>query len=150
MKPCDQCPWRLANQGKRHAYGFYTLTNLRRLWNQVRRGGRAQSCHLTDPTHPDHVKAGAKPGSKPKECPGSVIVVLREVNAMADETRTVTPESVAAYQKKRKGGLTKSGIAYWVVQRIQLGKVPFLGEGELPEVDMSDAEVGLPASLGEG
>jgi hypothetical protein len=148
--PCDQCPWRLSNQGKRHQFGFYTLANLRRLWNQIRRGGGAQSCHLTDPSHPDHVAVGAKPEATARECPGSVIVVLREVEQMANAERVVTPESMARYRSTRKKGLTKEGILFWVVSRLQYGGVPFVGGVKLPDVDVTDATVGLPEVLRHG
>lgn len=149
-KPCDQCPWRLANQGKKHPFKFYTISNLRRLWNQIRKGGGAQSCHLTDPSHPDHVAVGAKPNAKAKECPGSVIVVLREIGRMADDNREVNSESMAAYFKRRKKGITKQGALYWIVQRIQMGGVPFVGGPKMIAVDESDEEIGLPECLKEG
>lgn len=148
--PCDQCPWRLSNQGKKHKFGFYNKVNLTRLWGQIRRGGGEQSCHLTDPSHPDHVAVGAKEGATAKECPGSVIVVLREVEQMAGPDRVVTPESVLRYKAARKKGLTKNGIAYWVVSRLQFGGVPFFGGPKLPEVDVHDIEIGLPEVLREG
>jgi hypothetical protein len=142
-KPCDQCPWRLTNQGKRHRRGFYSASNLRRLWNLIRRGGGGQSCHLTDPRHPYHIEAGCPEGAKPKECPGSVILVLREIGRMADARNRVTDAGV----KRRPLGLTKLGILYWVVQRLTFGHVPFLGDGGLPAVDQADPEIGLPAFL---
>lgn len=146
-KACDACPWRKTNQGKKHAHGFYTKTNLTRLWNQIRRGNGMQSCHPTDPNHPDH---GAKPDSTPRECSGSVLVVLHEVKAMASEDRNITKETIAAYQAARaKRGLTKSGILWWVVKRIQLGGVPFVGAPKLPAVAEDDA-IGLPSYLAEG
>ena len=61
--PCTGCPWRTANHGTPHPGGFYRRTNLRRLWARIRQGGGIQSCHPTDPGHPDHMKfAGAKEG----------------------------------------------------------------------------------------
>lgn len=146
---CAECPWRLANQGKRHKFGFYRLSNVKRLWNQLRRGGGEQSCHKTDPSHPDHIATGTKPNAKAQECPGSVIVVLREVQKMADGN-TVSPESLKRYQATRKKGLTKTGILFWVVQRIQLAGAPFVGGAKLPEVDVDDKEIGLPECLREG
>ena len=110
-KPCDQCPWRLANHGKKHKFGFYTKANLRRLWNQVRGGGTAQSCHLTDPSHPDHVAVGAKPGATAQECPGAVILVLREVQRMADANNVIDAAAPKRYLAGRKKGLTKRGIS---------------------------------------
>ncbi len=143
---CAQCPWRLSNQGKKHKSGFYTAKNLRRLWNQIRNGGNQQSCHLTDPSHPDHIEAGAKPGARAKECPGSVLVVLREVSRMADAKGVVTPEGVDRYAATRKGGLTKQGIRYWCIQRIAMGHVALLGGPPMPDV-ADDPAVGLPEAL---
>lgn len=143
-RPCAQCPWRLANQGKRHKHSFYTKANLRRLWNQLRGGGGEQSCHLTDPSHPDHIDAGAKPGAKAQECPGSVIVVLREVQKMTAGS-AVTNNGVKKYlMMRKKNGLTKQGVLFWVVSRIQFGGVPMIGGAKLPEVDVTDPEIGLP------
>lgn len=149
-KACAQCPWRLANQGKRHPHRFYTKRNLTRLWNQIRGGGAPQSCHLTDPSHPDHVKVGAPLGATPQECPGSVIVVLRELERMTGGNGgMVEPEHVNRYVASRPRGLTRRGIVYWVVQRIQMAGVPFFGESKLPDVDVDDAEIGLPAWMEE-
>ena len=152
MKACKQCPWRLSNQGKRHFGSFYTKKNLTRLWNQIRRGGGMQSCHLTDPSHPDHLTAGCHRDAETRECPGSVLLVLNEVRQhMADETGLVSKQAIERYQKerRRRWGLTKSGILYWVVQRIQLGGKPMFGGPKLPEVEADDG-VGLPVYLREG
>jgi hypothetical protein len=145
-KACAQCPWRLSNQGKRHEFGFYTAANLRRLWKQVRGGDAAQSCHLTDPSHPDHVAVGAKPGAKAQECPGSVILIRREIQVLAEMGGGVvgTKEGLARYFKERRKGLTKKGVLYWVIQRIQFGHVPFFNsDGPLPEIE-DDEAIGLP------
>ena len=150
-KPCEHCPWRLSNQGKKTPWGFYTKKNLRRLWNDIRGGYGSQSCHPTDPSHPDHVAAGAKKGSKIKECPGSIILVLREMKLMAGENNIVSPESIDRYVKIRKKGLKKPhGIFYWLIERYQIGGVPIFGGPKLPEVDATDAEIGLPKELAEG
>ncbi|MCI0526393.1 MAG: hypothetical protein L0Y56_02925 [Nitrospira sp.] len=146
--PCEQCPWRLTNHGKKHKFGFYTKANLRRLWKQIRGGGGVQSCHLTDPSHPDHIAVGAKEGAQAQECPGSVIVVLKEVKKMA-VAGVVTGDGTKRYLKTRKRGLTKAGILYWVVSRIQLGGTPFLGGPKMPDV-LDDPEIGLPEYLREG
>lgn len=150
MNPCAQCPWRLSNQGKRHKFGFYTGANLRRLWNQIRKGGGMQSCHLTDPSHPDHVASGCKETAKARECPGSVIVVVREVKKLAGENNFIDGEGVERYLKLRRKGLTRAGILYWVISRIQMANVPMVGGPPLPDVDVDDPEIGLPAVLREG
>lgn len=149
-KPCSQCPWRLANQGKRSPGGFYTKANLRRLWNQVRNGGRRQSCHLTDPSHPDHRAAGAPENAKVQECPGSVILVKRELMKMANESGVITSSGLANYKRiHMKKGLTIQGVRYWVIDRIAFANAPAImgGDGPLPEVDVHDPEIGLPDSL---
>jgi hypothetical protein len=146
MKPCNQCPWRLENQGKRHSHSFYTKKNLTRLWNLLRRGGAPQSCHMTDPSHPDHLAVGCKETAEARECPGSVILVLREVRQMADENNVVKAKRIEEYRRSRKRGLTQAGLAYWLLARIQLGGVPLIGGPKLPDVEEDDA-VGLPVYL---
>jgi hypothetical protein len=149
-KPCDQCPWRLTNQGKKHKLGFYTKSNLRRLWNQIRGGGRAQSCHLTDPSHPDHVAVGAKPGATARECPGSVIIVLRELERMKNSDGVIDTSQVEHYFLTRKRGLTKRGILYWIMQRVKLANVKLMNvDGPLPSVNINDKAIGLPRFLRE-
>lgn len=148
--PCEQCPWRLNNQGKRHKHSFYTKKNLQRLWNQIRKGGGKQSCHLTDPSHPDHIAVGAKLGANTQECPGSVIIVMRELNRMGDEKGHINDRTLIRYFKERKQrGITKQGVRYWVLSRFAAGDTPFIGEGKLPDV-RDDSEIGLPEELREG
>jgi hypothetical protein len=89
---------------------------------------------------------GAKPGASAQECPGSVVVVLREVKRMADDKGTVTSEGVQRYLQERKRGLTKAGIFYWVISRMQMGGVPMVGGAKLPAV-ADDPEIGLPKWL---
>jgi hypothetical protein len=153
-KPCPQCPWRISNQGKRHWGGFYTRANLTRLWGQIRKGGGVQSCHLTDPQHPDHIKAGASELATPKECPGSVILVLREMSFMCTlghEPGEADELALARYFKARgRAGLNKMGFAYWILSRVKMGGIPFLGGPKLPKVDVEDPEIGLPEYLRGG
>src|ERR1043165_821080 len=82
---CLSCPWRVANQGKRVAGGWYSKANLRRLWGGMRRGER-MSCHPTDPRigieHPGEGPAGFRPApeeAEPRECAGAVAPVRREL-----------------------------------------------------------------------
>ena len=139
-RPCEQCPWRVANHGKRHPGGFYRKDNLRRLWNQIRKGGRLQGCHPTDPSHADHREyAGAKPGTKPVECIGSVILIMREMR-YADtldgntSTRELSPTDFDRYMAEtaKRKGLTRNGLLYHGFIR---GLPRPLGEGSpLPAV----------------
>lgn len=149
QKPCKQCPWRTENQGKASPGGFYTKQNLTRLWSQIRKGGHAQSCHLSDPSHPDHLAAGCKPDSQPQECPGSVMLVKRELavmQALSTDGETIDDAGVKTYLKQRRGGLTKLGVLYWLVDRIMFGGQPFIGGKKLPEVS-DDPAIGLPKHL---
>lgn len=142
-RPCEHCPWRIANHGKPTPWGFYRAANLSRLWNQIRRGGHPQGCHPTDPSHPDHVAAGAKPGATPQECPGSVILVYREFEKLeAFGNGTITNQAISTYLKTEKTGLTKSGNAYWLIDRYKFGGVPFFGGPKMPEVDMAEEGIG--------
>ena len=139
-KPCAQCPWRPENVGKPSPWGFYTKRNRTRLWNQVR-GGGPQSCHPTDPRHPDHVAAGAKPGSAPVECAGSVILIIRELRALqaiAGDGVPINGEHVDHYLKSRPRGITKQGLIYWMVARAAgFARGTPMGEPPLPDVDES-------------
>ena len=117
--PCEQCPWRVANHGKRHPGGFYRKDNLRRLWNQIRKGGRLQSCHPTDPGHEDHRKySGAKAEAKPVECIGSVILILREMHyadtldGRTNEVLSGTDFDRYMAETKQRRGLTREGLLY--------------------------------------
>ena len=110
--PCQGCPWRIPNWGKPTKGGFYTKRNLLRLWNSLRRGGRPQSCHMTDTSHPDHLAAGARDRvDGPHECPGSLVVVQRELNRLLElsDGDMVDGTGVARYLAETKGtrGLTK-------------------------------------------
>lgn len=149
-KPCEQCPWRLSNQGKRHFGSFYSKANLTRLWRQVRSGGGVQSCHLTDPSHPDHITAGCKENAEPRECPGSVILVMREIGQMKNADNEVTNEGVLDYLNRRKKGITKVGVVYWIIGRILHGGAPVIGGPKMIEVDVTDEEIGLPHYLKNG
>lgn len=152
--PCSACPWRIENHGKKNQWGFYTAKNRKRLWNQIRGADRSQechpqSCHPTDPGHPDHIAAGAKPGSTPKECPGSVILVYREIEKIIEagkgtgKPREITPEGIDRYVREwPTSGLTKRGILYWVLERITYGGVPFVGGPKLPDVDIDEPGIG--------
>ena len=147
-KPCPQCPWRTSNHGKRTPGGFYTKRNLTRLWGGCRRGA-SHSCHLTDPSHPDHIAAGAPERATAKECPGIVILMLRELRAMSDGDNNITPESVSEYDRWRRKGMTREGQIYWLVNRYMHGGVPLIGGRKLPVVNVEDPEVDLPEHLKE-
>ena len=144
---CEQCPWRRSNWGKRHAGGFYRKRNLRRLWNQIRGGGGVQSCHLTDTGHPDHVAAGAREGDV-KECMGSVVLVVRELRLLQKIAGgAVEPRHIDYYLAdcRTRRGLTRNGLLYYLLQRIQLAGTP-VGAAPLPDpgTAVDDPALGRP------
>ena len=121
--PCAECPWRTANHGKRHPGGFYRKDNLRRLWNQIRKGGGVQTCHPTDPGHPDHQEyAGAREGSTAQECMGSIVLITRELRhaaRLSGSETTVEPEGATKYlaENRVRRGLTLEGLLWTAFQR---------------------------------
>ena len=114
LTPCPACPWRRSNWGKRTPGGFYTNANLRRLWNRIRRGFGQQTCHLTDPAHPDHVAAGTPETAIAHECPGSVIIAAREVEKVNGFVEN--EETDKEYRKADRRGLTREGLFYWMMR----------------------------------
>ena len=135
---CPGCPWRRSNHGKRHPGGFYRKDNLRRLWNQIRRGQAQQSCHLTDASHPDHVAAGAPENATPRECTGSIVLVIRELDKIkaiaGGPDAEITPEHVNEYLAGNRRGLTWDGLVYWMLQRIQMANQRLYGEPPIPDL----------------
>lgn len=129
--PCDQCPWRVENHGKRHRFGFFTKSNRQRLWNQIRQ-------------HHEHVACGAK-GVKggAMECMGSVVLVTRELLKLKELTNggPIQPEHLDQYLKESKNdkGLTREGLYYFAIAR-QMGRP--LGDGLLaqPGADLLNAD----------
>ena len=118
--------------------GFYRKDNLRRLWNQVRNGGGQQSCHLTDPSHPDHVAAGAPANAQVRECAGSIALIRREIEKLRQITggpdAQITGEAIDHYLEQNPRGISKRGMAYWILQRLELGGAPIIGGPIIPDV----------------
>ena len=137
LKLCPGCPWRRSNHGTSSPVGFYRKSNLKRLWNQIRKGQGPQSCHMTDPNHPDHVKSGTPLGAKPHECPGSIALVYRELNLLQEivgNDGDINENAVRDYKKQSPKGLTNEGLMHWFVFRIQLAHIP--GHGPpIPEIE---------------
>ncbi len=136
LKLYPGCPWRRGNHGKPTPGGFYRKDNLRRLWNQIRKGQGIQSCHLTDPGHPDHVAAGAAPTAQPRECAGSIALVHRETRKIQDclDQGMTEDSALLRYQQENPHGLTKRGLVFWACQRTTLTNTP-LGEDPIPEIE---------------
>ena len=115
LKLCPGCPWRKSNHGKRSKHGFYTRRNLRRLWGEIRGGGGLQTCHLTDPTHPDHVDSGTPVDATPHECAGSVALAVREIEKFERIMRD--GGTFMDYVRSGYAGMTREGLLYFAMGR---------------------------------
>jgi hypothetical protein len=74
---------------------------------------------------------------------------MQQMAAYAADGKTIGPEEVDAYLAKRKKGLTKPGIIYWLISRLQFGGVPYLGDRPLPKVNIDCDRIALPTFLEE-
>lgn len=142
--PCVPCPWRTANQGKRHPAGWYTKANLRRLWAGLRRG-EDMSCHPTDPRNP--VPAGTRPVPEKAttlECAGSLILKQRELKRFQ---RLVLDnpggDPFKLYRQQHPRGLTRAGLLA-VVQRAMFGGMPVIGGLEMTRPNLNEPGVSGP------
>ncbi|MDE2688538.1 MAG: hypothetical protein OXI16_13725 [Chloroflexota bacterium] len=116
VKMCEQCPWRRSNHGKRQENGFYTKANLRRLWKEVRSGEGVQTCHLTDPNHPEHVAAGAAESATPHECAGSIALVAREIRKFEKLIEEGYDDPYREYKRRESRGMGREGFWYWMMR----------------------------------
>lgn len=133
---CATCPWRVCNQGKRHPSHWYTIKNLRRLWNGIRNGENpGMVCHSTDPESIEY--GGTKPvpqSAKTQECGGLLILVFRHFDALGMLNQK---QYKAAYPKTY---LKTLGIATWLERKISVA----FGAKPVPEV----AFTGKPDEIG--
>jgi hypothetical protein len=149
-KACAQCPWRIANHGRPHPHGFYRLSNLRRLWNGLRRGAR-MSCHPTDPTMAEfegYERTAAR--AVTYECTGAVVLIQREMTRF----QQLAKESVAAGDSPPRGlqlyraasgtrALTREGLAEHAWTMLTGGGL-FGQKLKMGQPDLSDPEIGHP------
>jgi hypothetical protein len=125
LRVCETCPFMLTNHRQRHDAGWYTVGNLRRLWNGLRTGkAPGMVCHSTDPDSKYYGgKGDIKPGKK-AECAGALLLILTNMNAIADDRpQPHTP------------GLTKAAVANWAWKYLMRA---------IPAVEDRSADVGLP------
>lgn len=144
-KACSSCPWRLANQGsKPDPHGFFTKSNLTRLWRGLRNGAR-MSCHPTDPRMAEFKGYEALADREvTHECMGSLVLVTREASQF-HEIANANPDSkkvLALYRKAYPGGLTKSGLIAFAERQI-FGGTAF-DKNKMSTPDLNDAAVGYP------
>lgn len=147
--PCRGCPWLVENHGKRHADGWYTKANLRRLWVGIRRGEQ-MTCHATDATNPVSERAQAQ-GQKVipehaavRECTGALIMGQREADVF---NRVIAAGgNFSAYRKLRGArAMTMTGLRRLVERAIfTTGYVtPNLNQ----PVALPDSELPWPADV---
>jgi hypothetical protein len=77
---CATCPWRTANHGKPHPAKWYSIANLRRLWNGLRTAkAPGMICHSTDPKNVEYGgDAPVKPGHE-MECGGALYLLIQNI-----------------------------------------------------------------------
>lgn len=116
-RACAQCPWRVSNQGKRHPGHWYTLANLKRLWNGLRSAeAPGMTCHPTDPNNPVPDGCPSVPdGADTRECTGSLILITRELLLLEKYG------DFKEYRRLRRVGLTRDGVVHWALGRVKLG-----------------------------
>lgn len=131
--PCAQCPWRTSNHGKRHPDGWFTITNRKRLWAQLRRG-EAMTCHPTDPENPLPAGTRAVPDHvTTRECAGAIILQQRELDILQREY-----PDFRAYRRARPMGLTRDGFAS-MVSRLLFGGVPVIGGPKVSKPNLNES-----------
>lgn len=122
---CDGCPWLKVNHRKRHVNKWYTKSNLRRLWNGLRKGeAPGMLCHATDPNAGEYMGASNIKSGKESECGGAVLLIGLNIAALGEKK-----------EQPYKPGITKWGLSA-ILGRYLMRGIPSV-------VDRRD-EVGLP------
>ncbi len=124
--PCAACPWRTENHGKRHAEGWYTEKNRRRLWSKLRRGD-SMTCHPTDP------RMGSE-SETTHECAGGLVLQQREVKKFEAACLASKNTGLKDYLRSNPGGMTKVGLLR-VVERAFSG---LFGRRSMPALDLNE------------
>lgn len=154
---CGDCPWRASNHRRKpDPHGFFSVANRKRLWKGLRTGeAPGMTCHGTDPRKKDpgsHGDYGETAGSEAThECAGALACVQRELLVFqniaqgidsVEGSRTKAGLAFTLYRKLRPGGMTRGGMANWVMRAT--GMDPFAGR-------MPDAtEASLDQLVGNG
>ena len=102
---CGTCPWLRSNHGKKHSAGWYTKTNLRRLWGGMRQGEN-MICHATDPNSITY--GGDKlvqPGHE-RPCVGALVLVKHSFNRL-EELKSLKDYKTGVGQRMSKGGMVR-------------------------------------------
>jgi hypothetical protein len=153
-RPCAVCPWRLANQGTPHPHGFYTKTNLRRLWTGLKAGER-MTCHPRDPRMAEfegYEKTAASQSTP--ECAGALVLIQRELAKFSHLAKTVDAEdddarpgeALRRYRRTSPAAMTREGLGEHLFA-LAMPTNPLTGL-HAPAVHLADPEVGY-APLGD-
>lgn len=128
---CATCPWRKPNQGKPHPANWYTLANLQRLWNGLRRGiAPGMVCHSTDPESIDYGSTKTVPETaRTTECGGAIAVVIQHVNDCGKS-------EWGEYRARHRFPLTKAGLRFWVSRSMFPPFVPSVTGDRLEEIGL--------------
>ena len=140
LKVCDSCPWLRANHGKPHPAKWYSLANLRRLWNGLRRGkAPGMICHSSDPRSEEYGSTIAvKSNNKPRECAGALVLVIKHINEVNRDTWPV-------YRTKwGRFGISLCGLRVWV-ERYIFGGIPSVEDRAKDVAGPDEAKVTLEA-----
>lgn len=130
--PCKTCPFLIENQDRKHASGWYKKSNLKRLWNGLRRGDAfGMICHSTDPNAIDYGGEKSIAAGHERECVGANTLIQVELNHLA------AASSLRDYRHRHPRGLTRSGAIHWV-ERI------CFKEGDMEIGDPSDCRLSPP------
>ena len=123
--PCGACPWRTSNHGVRHPDGWYTKTNLRRLWTGLRTGeAPGMTCHPTDPEMPVPDSWRRVPvDTVTRECAGAQTLIQRELWVFERMIQVLGMDApiFKLYRLLRPRGLTRGGLAYWINSQMLAG-----------------------------
>lgn len=147
-RACQYCPWRIANQGKRHPNGWYTKTNLRRLWAGLRTGeAPGMTCHPTDPNNlvPDSWPVKPKAGVTTVECSGALLLVQRELRLYERLVAKYDRAATKRYRVLHPRGLTTTGAFFWAGARGTFAGT-VVGGAPMPVIE-DDPDVGYPDAL---
>jgi hypothetical protein len=144
-RPCAQCPWRTRNQTCRDRHGFYSLENLRRLWDGLRDGER-MACHPTDPEMAEfagYEKTATR--ERTRECAGALVLIQRELHRVQAATRTSRRGGALARYAKAVGerAMTREGIAAHAFALLA-GRTPLCGGVEVRQVDLNEPDITMP------
>lgn len=151
--PCDACPWRLANQGRKDVPQphFYAAGNLARLWRGVRSGAR-MSCHPTDSRMAEwEGYEDCADRDTTFECAGALLLQQREFTkfqALCEAQPDAKPGVLfKLYRSESPGGMTLEGLRH-LVSRAMFGGTLF-DPVKMTALELDNPEIGYPKIKGK-